>query len=143
MKDVEEIKAAIDAGKKVCWSHEGYEVGKTEDGWYFIRCIDNDYTTGLTDVHGVLHENPKEFFILDPEFIINEEPFGSGIRYVARLNGSFCFAHAKFETATRIVEVFKEFSIYSRIAFKNAPNRLRQAFIFATGQAEPYFRYMR
>ncbi|GAA4648124.1 hypothetical protein GCM10023116_03880 [Kistimonas scapharcae] len=65
MKNLDEIKAAVDAGKKVCWMSELYEVRKDPLGRYLIVCTDNHYTTGLTDINGVLHENPADFFIAE------------------------------------------------------------------------------
>lgn len=62
--NLEQIKAAIEAGKKVFWSNEGYEVIKDSIGQYLIRCIWNDHCIGLTWRDGkTLNGKPEEFFV--------------------------------------------------------------------------------
>lgn len=58
-----EIRAAIAAGKKVHWSHEGYVVaGKV--GSELITCLGNNHSIGLTWMDGVtLNGKESEFFI--------------------------------------------------------------------------------
>lgn len=72
-----EIKEAIENGKTVCWSNDGYEVKKydgkelDEDTWeyvpvvnYEIVCLSNQHMIGLTWVDGVtLNGKEKDFYI--------------------------------------------------------------------------------
>lgn len=44
---IEEIKAAVDAGKHVRWSNDGYHVTKGRDGQYLITFQPNQNTIGL------------------------------------------------------------------------------------------------
>lgn len=58
---VEEIKAAVDAGKKVFYKNETYEVVQNKED-YDIWCKSNDYRVGLTWMDGVtLNGNEKDF----------------------------------------------------------------------------------
>lgn len=67
---VQEIKQAVDNGKTVQYGN-GYEVIKFK-GEYFIRCISNGYTIGLTWSDGItLNGKEEDFFI--PEDLIQEE----------------------------------------------------------------------
>jgi len=66
--NLQEIKAAVSAGKVVHWANEGYVVRKatfadgTED--YYILCLSNDNTIGLTWRDGVtMNGKPEQFFI--------------------------------------------------------------------------------
>ena len=43
-----EVKAAVDAGRRVYWAHDGYEVAKDRLGQYLITCLANDNVVGLT-----------------------------------------------------------------------------------------------
>ena len=45
---LEEIKAAIEAGKTVYWKQDNYPVKKCENNDYVIVCTLNDHTIGLT-----------------------------------------------------------------------------------------------
>ena len=61
--NLEEIKEAVRAGKKVHWSNELYEVieGKYE---FLINCVQNDYCIGLTHRDGItMNGRPEQFFI--------------------------------------------------------------------------------
>lgn len=61
---LEEIKAAVDAGKKVYWSSPAYKVVKDSKGQYLIACEANHSYIGLTWRDGVtLNGKPSEFFI--------------------------------------------------------------------------------
>lgn len=61
---LEEIKSAVDAGKKVFWSNEGYEVIKDSIGQYLIRFIPNNHCIMLTWRDGTtLNGKPEEFFV--------------------------------------------------------------------------------
>lgn len=60
---LEQIKAAVLKGQKVCWFHIGYEVHFDGRNWHIV-CMHNQYTTGLTHQDGVtMNENPSDFFI--------------------------------------------------------------------------------
>lgn len=63
-----EIKAAVLAGKRVCWSNRAYEVvHDTLDQW-FIRCTLNNSYIGLTWRDGVtMNGREHEFFIDERE----------------------------------------------------------------------------
>jgi hypothetical protein len=61
---LEEIKTAVNAGKKVHWSNTGYEVRKDRYGEYYIIFIHNDNSIGLTWKDGVtMNGKPEDFFI--------------------------------------------------------------------------------
>lgn len=60
----EEIKKAVDEGKTVHWSHEGYSVIKDNLGQYLIYCSINGYCIGLTWRDGVtLNGKEQDFYI--------------------------------------------------------------------------------
>lgn len=60
---LEEIKAAVDAGKTVHWKNEGYVVVKGKHG-YLIVFTHNDHATGLTHRDGVtMNEREEDFFL--------------------------------------------------------------------------------
>jgi hypothetical protein len=62
---LDEIKAAVDSGQRVCWANRGYEVrhwGRSDE--YVIVCTSNDHAIGLTWADGVtVNGRPEEFFI--------------------------------------------------------------------------------
>lgn len=61
---VEEIKTAVDSGKRVYWANKAYEVIKDEIGQYLIHCTINDHYIGLTWRDGVtLNGKEEEFFL--------------------------------------------------------------------------------
>ena len=61
--NLQEIKAAIESGKHVCWSNRAYDVVKDSKGQWLIVCNLNGYTCGLTWLDGVtMNGNPDEFF---------------------------------------------------------------------------------
>jgi hypothetical protein len=64
---LEEIKAAVNAGKTVHWATYSYEVVKGHGlavGRWFIVCTDNDSTIGLTHRDEVtMNGEPEQFFI--------------------------------------------------------------------------------
>jgi len=61
---LDEIKAAIDAGKTVHWANEGYVVHKDDLGEYLITFRPNGSTVGLTDRAGTkLNEDSRLFFV--------------------------------------------------------------------------------
>ena len=60
---LEQIKAAVEAGKRVFWQHSGYEVVKDRVGQWFIKCVYNGNCIGLTWRDGVtMNGEPEEFF---------------------------------------------------------------------------------
>lgn len=64
--NLQEIKAAVDAGKRVQWASPAYEVIKDRLGRYLIRCAENDHCIGLTHNDGVtLNGKPEEFTITE------------------------------------------------------------------------------
>lgn len=61
---IDEIKAAVEAGKPVRWANDGYYVHKDRFGQYLITFEPNGYTTGLTNKKGdKLNGKPDEFYI--------------------------------------------------------------------------------
>lgn len=63
---LEEIKAAVEAGKKVHWASTGYEVQKSGSGNWFIVCTANNYMVGLTHADGItMNGKPDDFFIAE------------------------------------------------------------------------------
>ena len=65
MKNVEEIKQAVDSGKKVIWCNPAYEVIKDSVGQYLIHCTLNDNYICLTWRDGTtLNGKLEEFKII-------------------------------------------------------------------------------
>lgn len=61
---LEEIKAAVEAGKTVHWASRIYRVVKDSLGQWLILCDMNSYCIGLTWRDGVtMNGKPEEFFI--------------------------------------------------------------------------------
>ena len=60
---VQEIKKAVDEGKTVCWSHEGYEVQKPFSE-YLVVCLSNQSCIGLTWKDGVTMNGKEEQFFI-------------------------------------------------------------------------------
>lgn len=63
--NLQEIKAAVDAGKVVCWANENYRVIHDSKNQWLIVCQLNDYTIGLTwrDGKTMNCNSESEFFI--------------------------------------------------------------------------------
>ena len=62
---IEQIKAAIEAGKTVCWKADNYIVSKDTIGQYLITCTNNNHAIGLTWKDGItLNGEESDFFIL-------------------------------------------------------------------------------
>lgn len=62
--NIAEIKAAVDAGKFVHWSSEGYVVRKEILGQYLIIFEPNGSAIGLTDRSGCRLNGQEEDFFL-------------------------------------------------------------------------------
>lgn len=65
---IDEIKKAIDEGKKVFWASQVYPVIKDKNGEYLITCSLNGHCIGLHGKPGTKYENvmngrESEFFI--------------------------------------------------------------------------------
>jgi len=76
--NADEIKAAIEAGKKVFWSNDGYEVIKDKLGQFMIKCIHNGHCIGLTWTDGkTLNGKPEEFFILENGRVMPENLYSA------------------------------------------------------------------
>jgi hypothetical protein len=59
-----QIKAAVDAGKRVHWANTGYVVTRGRDGAYLITFIANQHPIGLTNRSGTsLNGQPEDFFV--------------------------------------------------------------------------------
>jgi hypothetical protein len=62
---IEEIKAAVNAGKAVHWQHAGYRVIKDGLGQYLIQYTPNMQCIGLTNLAGdKLNGDPDKFFVV-------------------------------------------------------------------------------
>lgn len=62
--NIVEIKTAVDEGKSVYWSNEGYVVRKDTLGQYLIVFERNSSAIGLTDRSGGrLNGQEEEFFL--------------------------------------------------------------------------------
>jgi hypothetical protein len=60
---LEEIKTAIDSGKRVHWASTNYNVIRDDVGQYLIVCVSNSYCIGLTWKDGkTLNGKESEFF---------------------------------------------------------------------------------
>lgn len=65
---VDEIKAAVDAGKRVHWANEGYVVHKDSLGQYRITFEPNGSTVGLTDRASTKTNGDSQlFFVSRPD----------------------------------------------------------------------------
>jgi len=63
---LQEIKQAVDAGNRVCWSNAGYVVTRDWLGQYLITLKKNGSAIGLTNRDGTrLNGKPDEFYIAD------------------------------------------------------------------------------
>ena len=62
--NIAEIKAAVDAGKAVHWSNDGYVVRKDILGQYLIIFKPNGSAIGLTDKSGFRLNGQEEDFFL-------------------------------------------------------------------------------
>lgn len=63
---IEEIKEAVNSGKKVYCGNSAYEVIKDKIGQWLIKCTLNDYCIGLTWQDGTtLNAKAEDFFIYD------------------------------------------------------------------------------
>lgn len=64
--NLEEIKAAVEAGKTVHWANKGYKVVKDNLGHWLIIYTHTGYCIGLTHQDGVtMNGKPEEFFMAD------------------------------------------------------------------------------
>lgn len=64
---LEEIKAAVNAGKVVCWANEHYRVIRDSRNQWLIVCQLNGHTIGLTwqDGKTMNCNSESEFFIIE------------------------------------------------------------------------------
>jgi hypothetical protein len=61
---IDEIKAAVQAGKTVHWASRGYTVKQWSDGRFVIVCTLNGSAFGLTHLDGVtMNGKPSDFFV--------------------------------------------------------------------------------
>lgn len=67
---LEEIKTAVLAGKRVLWVNAGTEVQHVK-GHFYIVCLKNQYTIGLTWQDGTtLNGEPHEFYVEDTPHVV-------------------------------------------------------------------------
>ena len=65
---IAEIKAAVEAGQRVHWVHQGYEVVRDRLGQYLIVFTRTGDAIGLTDRSGMrLNGQEEAFFIAEAE----------------------------------------------------------------------------
>lgn len=69
-----EIKAAIQAGKKVFWKNEGYIAQKDLNGNFHIICLSNNNSIALTWDDGITLNGNEEDFVLDsnPNYVFDD-----------------------------------------------------------------------
>lgn len=61
-----EIKQAVDANKIVHWGNNNYIVSKNRFGDYYILCLSNKHSIGLTWADGItLNGLEDEFYLED------------------------------------------------------------------------------
>lgn len=60
--NLQQIKQAIEEGKKVYWSNTMYEVIKCPKNDYLIRCSSNNYCIGLTWADDITMNGKEEDF---------------------------------------------------------------------------------
>ena len=61
---LQEIKAAVLAGRTVHWKNDAYEVTRDRVGQWFIVCRFNGSLSGLTWADGVtMSEKPEDFYL--------------------------------------------------------------------------------
>lgn len=61
-----EIKAAIEAGKRVYWKNPAYQVIKDRIGQHLVHCTLNDSYHGLTHRDGITVNGKPEDFHIEP-----------------------------------------------------------------------------
>ncbi len=64
---LQEIKTAIEEGKKVHWSNSLYDVIRDNIGQYLIICSSNKYCIGLTHTDGTTMNGNEEDFYIEPD----------------------------------------------------------------------------
>jgi hypothetical protein len=65
---LQEIKTAIENGRRVYWKHEGYPVIKDGIGQFMICYIENQHCWGLTWRDGVtMNEKEEDFYLAQSE----------------------------------------------------------------------------
>ena len=63
---LEQIKAAVKSGQRVCWAAPNYVVACRNDVWT-IRCTSNGHCIGLTWADDVTINGKEEDFYIDKE----------------------------------------------------------------------------
>lgn len=65
--NIQEIKDAVDAGKPVRWTNNGYHVTRDNLGQFHITFQHNNSSVGLTNRAGTrLNGKPTDFYIQEP-----------------------------------------------------------------------------
>ena len=70
MMTLEEIKAAVEAGRKVYWSNKGYQVIKDKLGQWLVKYEPTGHCWGLTHTDEVTMNGRPEDFFMCPRFRI-------------------------------------------------------------------------
>ena len=68
---LQEIKNAVNDGKRVCWASTGYEVLYDEVGQWLIWCRMNDNYIGLTHRDEVTLNGREDQFFVDDRVVID------------------------------------------------------------------------
>ena len=64
---LDQIKAAVDAGKTVHWANTGYQLIKDSVGQWLIHCTFNDCYWGLTHRDGKTMNGREDQFFIAPK----------------------------------------------------------------------------
>jgi len=75
MITIQQIKEAINNGKRVFWHHRGYEVIKDSIGQFLIHCNMNDTYIGLHGMKGTEYENKANLTLKDVYLMPTFEAF--------------------------------------------------------------------
>ncbi|WP_227267664.1 hypothetical protein [Roseobacter weihaiensis] len=83
--DLDQIKSAVDAGKSVHWSNEGYVVHKDVLGQYLITFLPNGDSIGLCNRAGTeLNGDEAAFFVSCPDLDRLDHSNARGINGILR-----------------------------------------------------------
>lgn len=75
---LDEIKTAIEQGKRVFWTNDNYEVIKDKLGQYLIYCHLNEYCIGLTWQDKKTMNGQEEEFYIAKQTMTEKEAYSLG-----------------------------------------------------------------
>ena len=67
-----QIKEAVDSGKRVCWSNRSYEIVHDSVDQWLICYVATDYCIGLTHSDGVTMNGREDQFFIDDD--VEQDP---------------------------------------------------------------------